>query len=67
MAKQAQEILEPKTKLTVVADKGYYNGDEIRECELADIVAYVPKPKTSPNKAKGQFDRSRFRYFKEER
>jgi transposase len=66
MAKQAQEILKPKTKLTVVADKGYYNGDEIRECEQNDIVAYVAKPKTSPNKAKGQFDRSRFRYIKED-
>jgi len=66
MAKQAQEILEPKTKLKVVADKGYYNGDEIRECEQNDIVAYVAKPKTSPNKAKGYFDRSRFKYIRED-
>jgi len=66
MAKQAQEILEPKTKLTVVADKGYYNSDEVRECEQSDIVAYVAKPKTSPNKAKGYFDRSRFRYIKDD-
>jgi transposase len=64
MAKQAQDILEPKTKLTVVADKGYYNSDELRECEQSDIVAYVAKPKTSPNKAKGYFDRSRFNYIK---
>ena len=42
----------------MVADKGYYNGEEIRECELSDITAYVAKPRTSPNKAKGQFDRS---------
>jgi len=66
MAKQARDILEPKTKLTVVADKGYYNGDELRECELADIVAYVSKPKTSPNKAKGLFDRDRFKYIKQD-
>jgi transposase len=65
MAKQAQAILGMKT-LTVVADKGYYNGDELRECELADIVAYVAKPKTSPNKAKGYFDRSRFKYIKDD-
>ncbi len=32
MAKQAKAILDAK-KLTVVADKGYYNGDELRECE----------------------------------
>jgi transposase len=66
MAKQAQAILEPKTKLKVVADKGYYNGDELRECEQNDIVAYVAKPKTSPNKAKGYFDRSRFRYISDD-
>ena len=53
-------------KLTVVADKGYYNGDELRACEQNDIVAYVAKPKTSPNKAKGYFDRSRFKYIRED-
>ena len=65
MAKQAKDILGTE-KLTVVADKGYYNGDEIRECEQNDIVAYVPKPDTSPNKAKGYFNRSRFRYVRED-
>jgi transposase len=65
MAKQAKAILDTK-KLTVVADKGYYNGDEIRECEQNDIVAYVAKPKTSPNTAKGYFDRSRFKYIRED-
>ena len=61
MAKHAKDALGAK-KLTVVADKGYYNGKEIRECEQNDIVAYVAKPKTSPNKAKGQFDRAMFKY-----
>ena len=65
MAQQAKETLGTK-KLTVVADKGYYNGDELRECELSNIVAYVAKPKTSPNKAKGYFDRSRFKYISDE-
>src|SRR5210317_2581158 len=65
MAKQAKETLETK-KLTVVADKGYYNGDELRECEQNDIVAYVAKPRTSPNKAKGYFDRSRFQYISDD-
>jgi transposase len=66
MAKQAKDILNPTTRLTVVADKGYYNGDELRECEQNGIIAYVPKPKTSPNKAKGYFDRSRFTYIKQD-
>jgi len=64
MAKQAREVLGSK-KLKVVADKGYYSGKAIRDCELAGIVPYVAKPKTSPNKAKGQFDRSAFKYIKD--
>jgi transposase len=65
MAKQAKEVLGTK-KLTVVADRGYYNGDELRECERNDIIAYVAKPKTSPNKAKGYFNRSCFKYMRED-
>ena len=61
MAKQTKAILELDT-LDVVADRGYYNGDEIRACEQAGIDTYLPKPKTSGNKAKGQFDRSEFHY-----
>lgn len=63
MAKEAKAVLGVKT-LKVVADRGYYNGEEIRACELSGIKAYVPKPKTSPNKAKGYFDRSKFKYIK---
>ena len=62
MATQAKAVLERDT-LDVVADRGYYNGDEIRACEQAGIDAYLPKPKTSPNKAKGLFDRSAFMYI----
>jgi transposase len=62
VAKQAKEILQAET-LDVVADRGYFNGDEIRACERAGIDAYLPKPKTSGNKAKGLFDRSAFKYI----
>jgi len=65
VAKQAKKVLQRET-LDVVADRGYYNGDEIRACELAGIDAYLPKPKTSPNKAKGLFDRSAFKYIDED-
>jgi hypothetical protein len=61
MAKDAHDI-QGKKRLEVVADRGYYKGDEIRACELAGMDAYVPKSTTSPNKAKGQFDRAAFRY-----
>ena len=63
MAKEAKAVLGTET-LEVVADRGYYNGDEIRACEQAGIDAYLPKPRTSPNKAKGLFDRSAFMYIK---
>ena len=62
VAKQAKAALDADS-LAVVADRGYYNGEEIRSCEQAGIAAYLPKPKTSPNKAKGQFDRAAFRYI----
>jgi hypothetical protein len=61
MAKHAKAVLKSDT-LNVVADRGYYNGDELRSCEQAGIEAYLPKPNTSGNKAKGQFDRTEFHY-----
>jgi transposase len=62
LARAAKDILAVE-RLEVVADRGYYNGDEIRVCEQHGIEAYLPKPRTSPNRAKGQFDRSAFRYI----
>ena len=61
IAKQAKEVLGVE-KLEVVADRGYYKGEELLACEEADITPYVPKPLTSGNKAKGLFDRSKFIY-----
>ncbi len=51
MAEQTKAILNTET-LEVVADRGYYNGDEIRACEQAGIDTYLPKPNTSGNKPK---------------
>jgi transposase len=65
VAKQAKAVLD-RDILDVVADRGYYNGDKIRACEQAGIDTYLPKPKTSGNKAKGQFDRSAFKYIDED-
>jgi transposase len=50
LAAATKDVLATET-LAVVADRGYYNGDEIRACEQAGIRAYVPMPQTSPNKA----------------
>jgi hypothetical protein len=48
--------------LQVLADRGYYNSEEIRACEQNGITPLVPKSLTSNNRAKGQFDRSDFVY-----
>jgi hypothetical protein len=65
MAKQAKAALQTED-LTVIADAGYYNGDELRSCENHNITAYVPHSATSHNKDRGQFDRSEFHYIAED-
>lgn len=65
VAKQAKDTLQTEA-LDVVADRGYYNGDEIRACEQSGIDTYLPKPKTSSNKAKGLFDRAAFTYVEQD-
>jgi transposase len=62
MAKQTREAV-GGDKLTAVADRGYFKGEEILECERAGITALVSKPQTSNNQAKGQFDKRDFRYI----
>ena len=65
MAQQAKSAL-AVDELTVVADRGYFRSEELRACEAAGITAYVPKPQTSGNRAKGQFGREAFRYVAED-
>jgi Transposase DDE domain len=48
--------------LEVVADRGYYDGEEIRACEEADITVTLPKPMTSSAKAAGRFGKQDFVY-----
>jgi hypothetical protein len=62
MARQAKEATD-SDKLTVVADRGYFNGDEILGCEEAGITPYVPKTQTSSNQAKGLFGKRDFIYI----
>jgi len=48
--------------LDVVADRGYFNGEEILACEEAGITVTLPKPMTSGSRAKGRFVKQDFRY-----
>ena len=61
MAKQARSDMAVKN-LTVLADRGYFNGEEILACEQAGITTYIPKSETSNAKAHGRFDRKDFHY-----
>ena len=56
----------PDGELTVLADRGYYKGEDIRACHLAGLKALVPKPLTSNSKALGLFDKRDFRYDTEQ-
>jgi transposase len=65
MAKQTKEILGTES-LDVVADRGYFSGEEILACDMAGITVTLPKPLTSGNKLKGRFVKPDFRYVPQE-
>jgi hypothetical protein len=65
MAKQAKAVLETDT-LDVVADRGYFDSEEILACEEADIAVTLPKPLTSGAKTEGRFTKQDFRFLAEE-
>jgi transposase len=61
IARETKATLETD-RLDVVADRGYFNGEEILACEEADITVTLPKPQTSGNKIKGRFVKQDFVY-----
>jgi hypothetical protein len=65
MAKLTKATLEA-TNLDVIADRGYFNGEEILACDQAGIIVTLPKPMTSNAKAEGRFGKQDFRYLTEE-
>lgn len=65
MAKETKATLDVEN-LDVVADRGYFNGEEILACEEAGITVTLPKPMTSNSKAEGRFGKQDFRYVAEE-
>jgi len=62
MAEQAREATGIKD-LTVVADRGYFKGDQILKCDQAEITPIVPKTLTSNSLAEGRFDKQDFIYI----
>jgi transposase len=61
MANQARDAIGTK-KVTVLADRGYFTGEQIRQCDEVGITALVPKPLTSNAKFEGRFDKRDFIY-----
>jgi len=62
MAGQARAEMAVET-LNVVADRGYYDGEEILACDDAGITVTLPKPLTSGAKAAGRFGKQDFIYL----
>jgi transposase len=59
MARLAKAAMEAN-HLQAIADRGYFNGEEIVACEQEGITPLVSKPMTSSAKAKGRFDKEDF-------
>jgi transposase len=61
IAALAQHTLQQE-EIKVLADRGYYKGEAIKDCYDADIKVLVPKALTSGNRAAGRFDKADFHY-----
>jgi transposase len=64
MAKQAKTAM-GSDELKVVADRGYFDSEEILKCQEASIVPIVPKCLTSGAQADGRFGKADFIYHAE--
>ena len=65
VAKDAKAALHTE-KLDAVADRGYFNDEEILACEQAGITVTLPKPMTSGAKSEGRFGKQDFVYLADE-
>lgn len=65
MAKSAKETFEVK-ELKALADKGYYNAEDLIECEKENITTYVSKQVFSNATGESEFYIDKFKYDKEE-
>jgi transposase len=61
MSLEAKEVL-GVDRLKAVADAGYYNALQIRDCEKENIEPYVPNRDSSNCTARGLFSKEQFQY-----
>lgn len=64
MAIRAKEVLEVES-LECLADKGYYNADDLIKCESEQITTYVAKQAGSNKTGVRDFYTDRFKYIEE--
>ena len=64
MAAKTKAVLRCET-LDALADRGYYSGEQLLECERIGVKPFVPKPRTSNARAAGRFDKEDFDYLAE--
>ena len=57
----AKEMLDVE-QIDVVADKGYFQAEDIEACEEAGAVPHVPKPERGPARRDGFFPKEAFTY-----
>ena len=65
MAKAAKQTLDAE-QLHVIADRGYFDSDQIKKCVDAGLTVTLPKPQTSGAKAAGRFGKQDFAYLPEQ-
>ena len=61
MAFKAQQVTGCE-QITALADRGYFNGDQVLSCEGTGVAPVVPKTLTSSGAKRGLFTRQDFIY-----
>jgi transposase len=64
MAQKAKEATGEES-VQVLADRGYFDSEQILECEQSGVETLIPKPMTSNARAAGRFDKKDFKYDRE--
>ena len=65
MAVSAKKVIGTDT-IEVVADRGYYSGTEIVDCETSQITTYIPRIHNSGSIKKGLFSKRDFKWVAED-
>ena len=65
MAEIAKSTLDVEA-LDVIADRGYFKGEIINDCDEANITTFLPRPLTSGNRKKGLYTKEDFVFHAED-